>query len=106
MGTERVIAATYDFGGSEADNPLMNIDKVYLVMPKENAVIPFNTYQKLRYSPKTVNHLVAVLPGNRLGIFSQEDFTTNEITDTFKFRFKTTGEPVNSAAAIRELLGV
>ena len=110
----RVIAADFTFPIDEtsAENKLINIVKVYHLIPQSRAVI---TYQKLSnidqwtgmtYSPSEKNYLVAMLPGNELALFGPEDFASLTTAKSQRIDLKATGKKIESPDQLRQLLSM
>lgn len=106
MEQQRVIAARYDFDQSFENNKFVQISTIYLLMPEENAIIPYRIDRDFVYSPALNNQLIAILPGNEIAIFDANDFASNKITSTYTFLLKSTGKKVNTPEELRNLLDV
>lgn len=68
------LLADFEFGAiPEAVKELVT---VYLITGEGRTIVglPYDDWKKFRFSPKADNKLIAVLPGNKVAIFTQSDF--------------------------------
>jgi hypothetical protein len=68
------VLADFDFGPDYEG--LKERITVYLVTGDNRAVVsfPYSQWKSFAYSPSSDNKLLAVLPGNRMAVFTQKDF--------------------------------
>ncbi len=69
-----LVDATFDFGDSV--NPDLNNVSVFLVTGTRRSVVRYNASDAKRFSyePGVKNCLLAVLPGNKIGVYSAKEF--------------------------------
>lgn len=65
-----------DFDMGTLPEEVKKMVTVYLITSKGRVVVglPFYDWSNLRINPNSDNRMVALLPGNRIAVFSQEDF--------------------------------
>ena len=85
-----IISLRADFDLGPDFNVLKKATTIYLITADQRSVIKFNyqQWQKFRYSPSEDNQLLALLPGKRIAVFTQNDFDSEEaaIADAGKAR--------------------
>ncbi|MEM7654498.1 MAG: hypothetical protein AAF399_00085 [Bacteroidota bacterium] len=107
---QMVLAADFRFDEFEIPVDPSIIEQVYLVMPEDNAVIPYarggswNGWSQFKYAPNTKNMIFAFLPGNEVAVFSVEDFAEQKPSGDFVFQMKEAGTTITSPADLRALI--
>ncbi|MEL6675415.1 MAG: hypothetical protein AAFR61_24615 [Bacteroidota bacterium] len=102
------VIADFSFGTEE--NPYAEIDKVYLVIPDQQAVITYqknsgwNGWKNLKFSPSERNYLLAMLPNKEVAVFGPEDFASADIGESYTFAMRASGQQVNSAEELLALV--
>lgn len=106
------VLADFQFESDIRDNQFVQINQVYLIVPDANAVITYrrgtgwNSWSEFQFDPDERNYVVAMLPGNEIALFSDEDFRQNHITQSYIFDMKATGLKIASAQDLREALSL
>ena len=85
---------------------------VYLITGQGRSVVafPYENWDSFIVNPNMDNRLIAVLPGNKLAVFSQKDFNENmgqlerSRKSEFTFKMKILDKKVESVAAINEVI--
>ena len=103
------ILANFDFGTDIPKNLYTSIS-VFLITGKGRMVVkyPYNDWNKFRVDPNADNQLIAVLPGNKLAVFSQADFRSqmsalrNAAGQEYIFKMKLDGQAVESVAEVQQ----
>lgn len=104
------LAADFEFDGlPETIKPYIT---VYLVTGDNRTVVglPYGDWGKLRISPGADNKLIAVLPGDKVAVFSQSDF--NREMEAIKeasgsryvFDMKVESQPLGSVESLQQVL--
>lgn len=103
MEQQNVLAASFEVEGYDG-----NLDMVYLVMPGENAMIPYHkvSWKNFKYSGNTENKIVAFLPSKEAVIFDGQDFRGLKGKNNYTFVMKPTGKKVSSPTDLKVVLGV
>ncbi|HMX38755.1 MAG TPA: T9SS type A sorting domain-containing protein [Saprospiraceae bacterium] len=104
-------AADFDFG-PEIPPALKKLAVVYLITADQRGVIelPFYDWSSFSYLPAQDNRMVAVLPGNRIATFSQDDFEDQRqlIAEAkggrYVFKMKVDAKPVGSQDELQQRL--
>jgi hypothetical protein len=111
LGETIPLLANFDFGADVPKN-LRSVVSVYLVTGSARTVVNFppHDWKKFRFDANADNYLVAVLPGNKLATFSNEDFK-RELPDMrtskgneYVFRMKVDKDEVKSVKEAEEKL--
>lgn len=94
-----ILAANFDFGIKIPN--MQQMVTVFLVTQDGRSVVKYgpNTWNKFVINPNMDNRMVAILPGNRIATFSQQDFDeqmnalkqNNQGSYTFKMKVKEQG---------------
>ena len=100
------LAADFEFEG--IPDMVKEKTKVYLITGEQRMVISFPPYawKSFAFNPEADNKLVAILPGNRMAVFSQKDFKKNKNLLKSKrgkahtFKMKVIEQPIESLADI------
>ena len=102
------VVADFDFG--DLPSEVKKLVTVYLITGEGRTIValPFYDWSNFSYLPKQDSRLVAVLPGNRIATFSQEDF--NDQRDAiaaakggpYVFKMTVQDAPVNSEEALEQ----
>ncbi|MCB9233501.1 MAG: hypothetical protein H6581_17725 [Bacteroidia bacterium] len=102
------VASAFKFEGQTQAPPL-----VYLVTGSARAVIPYNTAQGtiITFDPTEDNKLVAVVGGNKLAVFSQEDFNSMDLfaarkTGNYAFNMQSLPLEINTPIDLKRALGI
>lgn len=86
------------------------VSEVYLIMEGDNSVVqyPRQQWDRFMLSSDAKNQLIAILPGNRIAVFDQEDFKRAQPWnfDSFEFKFKDSGKKISSPEDLRTFLQV
>jgi hypothetical protein len=107
---QEVLAADFRFDEFEIPLDAEILDQVYLVMPEDNAVIPYvrgngwNSWENMAYAPDTKNVILAFLPGNEVAIFSAADFEKQKPSGKFVFQMKESQVVIESPKDLRNLI--
>jgi|GEM_PF-666697 len=104
------VVADFDFG----DLPFeaKKLVTVYLITGEGRTIIglPFYNWSDFSYIPSKDNRLVAVLPGNRIATFSQQDFDNEEANlaaarnNRYVFKMKVEDAPITSEDDLQQRL--
>ncbi|MEM7035432.1 MAG: hypothetical protein AAF570_00555, partial [Bacteroidota bacterium] len=103
--------ATFNFG----EDFYMDANKtmIYHITGNNRAVVTYSNadIKGFRFSPSDVNYLVAVLPGAKVGVFSDKDFDRLNLDELrkngeFEFPMKASNQTVKNAKDLRKILGV
>lgn len=87
--------------------------KVFLVTGSDKAVVGYSPadYNKFSFLPGTDNKLLAVLPGNKIAVFSSADFKAIDVASlkeqekpTYKFRMKTLSTEISNSDDLNKLI--
>lgn len=107
------IMASFEFkdSGLEEDE-LAQIDRVFLVVPDENIVVPYvkgarwgSSWENFIFSPSVKNKIIAVLPDNRIAVFDENDFAKNAIdSEKYTFSMRTLDKKINSPEDLKAVL--
>ncbi len=75
----QILSAKFDFG--DAMDATANNISVFLVTAQKRSVVRYypNTYDKFSFDPKQYNELIAVLPGNKIAVFTAADFAKMDV---------------------------
>lgn len=101
-----------DFRFGELPEAVKQYVTVYLVTGDNRAVVglPQSDWSQMRISPSADNKLIAVLPGDKVAVFSQSDFN-REMEDIrqasgsrYVFDMRVEPEPLNSMESLEQLL--
>ncbi len=103
-----IIKASFDFG-TPVEYSDMN---VYLITDLDGkAVIRYSerTWENFRISPDLRNKLIAILPENKIAIFSQEDFEKIDfekvkIDKTVKFKMQIIDQPITDLISLEKAI--
>jgi hypothetical protein len=94
-------------------NKDINQIKVFLVTGSDKAVVGYypGDYDKFSFLPGTDNKLIAVLPGNKIAVFSSADFKAIDLASlkgqekpTYKFRMKTMNTEISNSDDLNKLI--
>lgn len=109
----QILSATFDFGDAVSE---ANRVSVFLVTQAQRSVIRFapNDFDKFSFDPSQYNELIAVLPGNKIGKFTNADFKALDLAalkaqgDKAKLTFKMRVEDnaVNSLDELQAIVGM
>ena len=103
------LAADFSFDGVSIPKDMIT---VYLITGERRAVVafPYSDWEKLSFNPEADNRLVALLPGNKIAVFTQEDFKANREQlinagkSGFTFPMKVRDIEVESVASLNKAL--
>jgi len=108
---ERVqLAANFDFGGiKEAEKKLIS---VFVIMGDDRSVLayPYHYWKNFAVDLAADNEMVAVLPGNRIATFTNEDFKANydaiksNKNGTYTFKMKVKDKPIQNVVHFEEAI--
>ena len=103
------LAADFNFEGLENQDLLKPMVTVYLITGEERAIVAYdrNAWDRFSFDPQADNKLVALLPGNRIATFSQEEFKKQlpkirQSNGNFQFNMDLKEAPVESVADIKD----
>ncbi len=107
------LAANFTIGEKYID--MMDKVDIYHITANNNVVVKYNNklpgrkWDNFFYDPNTNNSLVAILPENKVAIYSKEDFMTInqaevENSEDFTFQMKELEEPVNDISNFDEII--
>ena len=85
---------------------------VYLITGESRSVVylPYSQWDRFAYDPNLDNKIVAILPGNKIATFSQEDFKQQRDDiqaasgSEFTFKMKVEQEAVKNLADVEEVM--
>ena len=100
------LAANFEFDG--LPDVMKENAVVYLITGDKRMVIKFPHYSwnRFAFDPKADNKLIAILPGNMMAVYSQEDFKKNAAElkskrgEAHTFKMKVMDQPIESMADI------
>lgn len=107
------LAANFTIGDKYIDM-LDKID-IYHITANNNVVVKYNNtlpgrkWNNFFYDPKTNNTLIAILPKNKVAVYSKEDFMTINQTEVensedFTFQMKELEEPISEISNFDEII--
>ncbi|MEL6629963.1 MAG: hypothetical protein AAFQ83_00765 [Bacteroidota bacterium] len=109
MQNRAEIMASFNFDAMSDYEP-GTVSEVYLIMEGDNSVVqyPRQQWDRFMLSSDAKNQLIAILPGNRIAVFDQEDFKRAQPWnfDSFEFKFKDSGKKISSPEDLRTFLQV
>lgn len=102
--------ADFDFGTVSPE--VKNMIPVYLITGDRRSVVAFSMedWDKFGFDPSQENLLVAVLPGNKLAAFTEEDFTAhrdalaNAKNGEYTFKMKVIADGITSMEDLRGMI--
>ncbi len=104
-----ILSAKFDFG--KDFNADVNNITVFLVTADNRSVVRYRAgdFDKFSFDPTANNELMAVLPGNKIGVFSVEDFKKLDIESiqkdaAFTFKMSVKGKAVESVDDLGQML--
>jgi hypothetical protein len=104
-----ILSAKFDFGADY--NADVNNISVFLVTADKRSVVRYHAgdFDKFSFDPSDNNKLMAVLPGNKIGIFSVEafkklDIQTIEKDKAFTFKMSVQSKAVESVDDLGQML--
>lgn len=115
MPERQEIMADFEFDAKEmTDNMFAEVDKVFLIMPEQNSVIPYvksdhagpGTWGQFAFSPAMQNKILAILPGGKAAVFDEVDFANARIGERHTFKMRTLPTTIQSSEDLKSLLGV
>ncbi|MEM7105466.1 MAG: hypothetical protein AAF502_20180 [Bacteroidota bacterium] len=109
------IAVKAEFDFDEAIDTDMNKISVFLVSGDNRSVIRYTpkNFNMFSFDPNEENRMLAILPGNKVVVFSKEDFKKLNIESirkgaangqSFKFEMKDSGEVISSMDQLRHVI--
>ncbi len=104
--------ADFDFDNAAVKD--INMVEVFLITGNESAVVHYPKYdwELFAFSPKSDNKMIAILPNDKIAVFTQKDFNKLNVLEfkknartAFKFKMKVLDETVESPEQLNKILG-
>lgn len=104
------VLADFDFGPEyEAMKELVT---VYIVTGDDRVVVslPYREWHTFRYSPSSDNKMLAVLPGNKMAVYTEKDFERDKNAilkakgQQFRFKMRVQERPADSLTDVQSAL--